>query len=243
LTLENPPPVSSLLAIDTATDACSLALQLGSELRLSHEVIPRRHLQELFVRLESLLHGRPISTLGLDAVVCGIGPGSFTGLRIATSLAQGLAFSLRVPVIGLSTLEVQVHGLLRRETLPENCLVASTIDARIGETYAALFRREGGALSPVGVAQLARPEQLQLAIDERSAGLPLFATGSGDLCPPSGVRVEAWFRGACPEARDMLPLAEARLAAGDVMSAAQLRPDYVRTRSGWKTLAEQGRSA
>ena len=237
-------PLSSLLAIDTATDALSLALQVGDELRVSHAVIPRRHQQELVARLDALLDGRSPGELNLDAVAYGRGPGSFTGLRIATSFAQGLAFSLGRPVIGLSTLEVQLHSLLRQRELPASCLLMSTIDARIGQLYAAFYRRSGAALEPLGEARLLRPEELAIPGQCAAGNLPLIALGSGcAVIPDERLPCAERYPDVLPEARDMLPLAARALARGEVLGAAQAHPDYLQSGSQWKTLAEQGRRA
>lgn len=238
----------TFIAIDTATEALSLALQCGDERRVLHRVVPRQHQQLLFAALGELLAGRRPSDLGLDAIVFGRGPGSFTGLRIAASAAQGLAYSLSVPVIGLSTLETQVRTLLRRERVPDDCVLLSTIDARIGQVYAAFFHRRGDAVRALGPAVVTAPERLQ-----RPGGgdgidaLPCLALGSGcrlrDAFPAALAVADGGWAGVLPEAEDMLDSAARRLGAGEVADAAQALPDYVQSHSGWKTLAEQERRA
>jgi len=204
--------------------------------------MPRRHQQELFALLDGLLDGQRVADMGLQAIAYGRGPGSFTGLRIAASFAQGLAFSLGLPALGVSTLELQARTLLRRHSLPEQCLLLSTIDARIGELYAACYRCDGEALLPLDVAQVCRPEALVLP-ESGAAGenLPLYLLGSGAPALAGRFEVAGSFPDTLPEAQDMLPLAERALDAGALENAADIQPDYVQHRSPWKKLSEQGR--
>ena len=239
--------MTTLLAIDTATEACSLALRVGDELRVSHQVIPRQHQQRLFMLLDELLDGQRLADIGLEAVAFGCGPGSFTGLRIAASFAQGLSFSLGVPVIGVSTLETQAATYLRTAKPSSPCLVASTIDARVGEIYGAFFEFDGETLRALGEAVVAAPAAFAPPLSGSQGTLPLHCVGSGFLRRDVMADV---FRDApecvadiLPEARDMLALASARLAAGEGGAPASALPDYVQHSTGWKTLAEQGKRA
>jgi len=238
----------TFIAIDTATEALSLALQLRDERRTLHRVVPRQHQQLLFGALEEVLAGLRPADLGLDAIVFGRGPGSFTGLRIAASAAQGLAYSLSVPVIGISTLETQVRTLLRRESVPGNCVLLSTIDARIGQIYAAFFHYRNGAIQALGPAVVTSPDNLRRPDgDDVVRDLPCLALGSGcrrrDEFPAALALADAAWPDVLPEAEDMLDSAVRRLAAGEAVDAAHALPDYVQRHGGWKTLAEQGRRA
>lgn len=249
--------MTSLLAIDTATDALSLALWRDGELRRIHRVMPRQHQQQLFACLSELFEEQSPAEFGLKAVVYGRGPGSFTGLRIAASAAQGLAYSLDIPVVGVSTLETQVRTLLRRECkssasgeasierLPSGALFLSTIDARIGQTYAAFYQVEGVDVSVLGDPQVVDPAALHRPAE--TCGRPLIVVGDGysksEELPERLAPVASLWPDVKPEAQDMLPVAEAILAAGGARSADSAVPDYVQQRIGWKTLAEQGRSA
>lgn len=236
----------TFIAIDTATEALSLALQLHDERRTVHRVVPRQHQQLLFGALEEMLAGRRPADLGLDAIVFGRGPGSFTGLRIAASAAQGLAYSLSVPAIGISTLETQARTLLRRERVPDDCVLLSTIDARIGQVYAAFFHYRDGAIHALGPAVATTPDKLRRPVGGDEIGaLPCLALGSGcrrrDEFPAALALADAAWPDVLPEAEDMLDSAARRLAAGEAVEAANALPDYVQRHGGWKTLAEQGR--
>jgi tRNA threonylcarbamoyladenosine biosynthesis protein TsaB len=238
----------TLLAIDTATDALSLALQRGDERRAWHRVMPRQQHQQVFAALGELLGGEAPAHIGLEGLVFGRGPGSFTGLRIAASVVQGLAFSLDLPVIGISTLETQARSYLRRSGRLEPCLILSTIDARIGQVYGAFFAFDGLDLSACGEAFVAPPEAIDARCvrDDLAKGR-LIGVGSGcrlaDAFPPDLAHLDARGADSFPEAEDMLDVAAQRLAAGQGEAAETAVPDYVQRRIGWKTLAEQGRRA
>src|SRR5690606_29845388 len=93
-----------LLAIDTSAQACSIALQIDDEVKVWHEVVPMQQAQLILPRINQLLQESNLSLNQLDAVAFGCGPGSFTGVRIATSLAQGLGYALNIPLIPISSL-------------------------------------------------------------------------------------------------------------------------------------------
>jgi tRNA threonylcarbamoyladenosine biosynthesis protein TsaB len=236
-----------LLAIDSATDALSIALQDASGRSALHRVMPRQHQQQLFRLLDELLDGRRLAELSLDAIVYGKGPGSFTGLRIAVSAAQGLAHSLGLPVIGISSLDTQVRSLIRQQNLREPAIFFSSIDARIGQVYARWLRFDGSGLEPLGSAFVAAPEDIEPIDSAVAAGLPVIGVGSGMRLRETMPEVlrnaaQSWAE-VLPEAEDMLEYAAMLFAAGQVEDPTQAAPDYVQRRIGWKTLAEQGRRA
>ena len=115
--------MTSILAIDTSTDACSVALLSAGTVRVLQEHAPRRHNQLLLGMLRELLPGGPG---GLDAVAYGCGPGSFTGLRIAASAAQGICFAAQLPALPVSTLAAQVQSAIRLGLAGEGGWVLST---------------------------------------------------------------------------------------------------------------------
>lgn len=239
--------MTNLLAIDTATDALSLALAKDGELRTLHRVMPRQQQQQLFACLAELVGDAPLRGLGLDAIAFGRGPGSFTGLRIAASAAQGLAFSLSLPVISLSTLETQARTLLRRERPVGPARIISTIDARIGRLYAASFDFDGDTLYVIDQPALCAATDWAMpagAAGSKDGALWVIGSGAGALRDAVPALADARFCAELlPEARDMLAPAEHLLHAGASVAPALAIPDYVQTRVGWKKLAEQGRRA
>ncbi len=240
--------MTHILAIDTSTEALSLALSTADGVRTLQRVIPRQHQQQLFLMLDELLDGRRPRDLDLDAIAFGRGPGSFTGLRIAASAAQGLGFSLQLPVVGVSSLETQARSFLRRQGGDEQQWLLSTIDARIGQLYAQAIEVDGEVLRPAGEAIVCAPEALDAAALGIDAAVRCTVIGSGchllqalEVAPP--LCDGRWYAQVLPEARDMLAPAAALLHAGDPGNPAGALPDYVQKRIGWKTLAEQGKRA
>ncbi|KGE02866.1 tRNA (adenosine(37)-N6)-threonylcarbamoyltransferase complex dimerization subunit type 1 TsaB [Pseudohaliea rubra] len=238
----------AVLAVETATDACSVALALGGELRSRHEVVPRQHQQRLFAMIHELAGSAPLAALGLDLIAYGRGPGSFTGLRIAAAAAQGLAFSLGLPIAGVPTLAIQAQTALRRGEAAPGSVILSTIDARIGELYWALYDCTDELPRALSEPAVCRPEALPVSrlAAEVASGRPLYLVGSGAAfadAMPAGLPAFAGSAPALlPEAEDLVPLARACLAAGEAGSAAGVAPLYVQGGDRWKTLAEQGRA-
>lgn len=244
--LSDPIDLNRLLAIDSATDALSLALLDECGCKFLHRVMPRQHQQQLFRLLDDLLDGRKLSELDLQAIVYGRGPGSFTGLRIAVSAAQGLAFSLNIPVIGVSSLETQVRTLLRTEPGIGPSRILSCIDARIGQVYGQWFDWDGSVLTSTAEAFVALPEAIEQPVNDDEL-FSLLGVGSGLAflgAMPEAIRKHATcWPDILPEAQDMFAAAVKALESGQVQDPMFAAPDYVQTRIGWKTLAEQGRVA
>lgn len=235
--------MNNILAIDTATDACSVALLRDGEFSEQHEVIPRKHNQRLQPMLQALLGSGDLRGLGVDAIAYGCGPGSFTGLRIAASAVQGLAFSNQLPAVPVSTLATQVVSARRLGHVDTSGPVLSLLDARIGEVYWALFDIVDGlpvmSLGP-GVS---RPEQMP----DIAPGVVLPAVGDGclavpDMQPSLRDRIEQAAPDLLPAARDIIPLAQREIAAGRLQRAQDVAPVYVRDEISWKKLAEQGKA-
>ena len=136
--------MTGILAIETATDACSVATCIDGKIAERFELAPRRHSQLLFSILEEMLPGGNLAAHGIGAIAYGSGPGSFTGLRIAASAVQGLAYSSNLPAVGVSTLAIMAQGALRSGQVQASDTVLCTVDARINEIYSAVYSFEDG---------------------------------------------------------------------------------------------------
>ncbi len=234
--------MSGILAIETATEACSVAVFRDGEYLESHELAPRNHSQRLFGMLRELLPDGNLRAHGIAAIAYGCGPGSFTGLRIAASAAQGLSFAGDLPALSVSTLACQAQSALRQGLVRESDTVLSVLDARINEVYYALYQFEDSlAVLRHGPAACAPAD-----IDPALADSPLHAVGSGchflDQYPASlRGAISGCFPEVLPAARDLVPLALEKLARGEVQTALEVQPVYVRDEISWKKLAEQGK--
>ncbi|MCG9756706.1 tRNA (adenosine(37)-N6)-threonylcarbamoyltransferase complex dimerization subunit type 1 TsaB [Shewanella insulae] len=222
----------SLLALDTCTEFCSVALQHQGQVFAREADAPREHSQRLLPMVQEVLQEAGIELSQVDVIAYGRGPGSFTGIRICTSMTQGLALGQDLPVVGISTLGAMAQAAI---TLKGAAQVAAAIDARMGEIYYGEYRSVDGLASLVGEERVCAPEELssQLAFDT-----PLAACGTGFDAYPAllteqmSLVEEAKF----PLARFMLPLAEATVKAGLATEVDQLQPVYLRDTVTWKKL-------
>ena len=236
--------MAGILAIDTATEACSVAVYLNGECRELYEVIPRRHSQRLFGMLQTLLPGGRLRERGIDAIAYSSGPGSFTGLRIGASAVQGLAFTSGLPAIGVSTLALQAQTALRLGHVDTGATVLSMLDARINEVYYAVCEFEQG-LATLREGPVACPAS---SVVVNASVKLLHGVGSGcrfasELPAELGLRVQSLTPDLLPAARDLVPFALASLARGEIQQPQQVQPVYVRDEINWKKLAEQGKPA
>ncbi|SIN91386.1 tRNA threonylcarbamoyladenosine biosynthesis protein TsaB [Sulfurivirga caldicuralii] len=191
----------NILALETATSACSVVVCTPQGQVHLHEQAPQSHAAKLLPMVDEALQRSGLESDQLDMIAFGRGPGAFTGLRIATATAQGLALGWNLPVIGIDTLEALAwQGRASWGAVP----VFTLLDARMGEVYAALYDAQGnGIVSP----QLLKPE----------AALELIAShgcshGIGDIAsiyPQLGASFDAWLD-AQPLATGVAAVARAR---------------------------------
>lgn len=234
--------MATILAIDTSTDACSVALYAQGKYTSVHEVIPRGHSGRLMPMLQEILPSGDLRAIGVDAIAYTVGPGSFTGLRIAASAVQGLAFANDIPAIPVSTLACLAQTAFRHELVNSNDCVLSTLDARMNEIYWSLFRFEDGLAQLVIGPQVCHPSEL--VIDNSTAWLQGVGGGLKYLeLMPSSIRdrLQCAAPEILPSAVDLIPLAIELLNRGEVQSATEVSPIYVRDEISWKKLAEQGK--
>jgi tRNA threonylcarbamoyladenosine biosynthesis protein TsaB len=237
--------MTGILAIDTATDACSVALYRGGLYQERFEIAPRRHNQRLFAMLADLLDNGNLRGQGITAIAYGCGPGSFTGLRIAASAVQGLAYANHLPCLPVSTLLAQAQGALRAGLVGPQDLVLSTVDARIHELYWLLVSFEDSLATPLAGPGGCGPAQLCPPLPDQTGTLK--GIGSGLLYRdefPQALqdRLEIVSAQCLPSARDMSPLALAAFDRGISQGAHEVSPVYVREEINWKKIGEQGRS-
>lgn len=146
-----------LLAIDSATEFCSVAYTDGKRLLVRGSEAPRQHADLLLPYVQDVLAEAEVSLADIDAIVVGHGPGSFTGVRIAAGIAQGLAFSQQIPLIGVSSLAAMAQQCVRLHGAEA---VAVAIDARMGEVYFGTYVAQQGLMVKQGEEQVAAPTAL-----------------------------------------------------------------------------------
>jgi tRNA threonylcarbamoyladenosine biosynthesis protein TsaB len=224
-----------LLAIETSTEACSVAVYVDGEVRERHELAPRRHTQLVLPWADELLAEAGLRKSQLDAIAVGRGPGAFTGVRLAIAIVQGLALALDRPVLPVSTLAV-----LAMQGQGEDILAA--IDARMGEVYLGKFLR-----GPDGLVQAVSPEVI---VPPAQAVLPVtpvhgvgtgFSAESAALVARLGTSLLAFDASALPRAADLARLAAAAYQRGEALAPDALEPAYLRDKVAL-TLEEQSKA-
>ncbi|NHB95642.1 tRNA (adenosine(37)-N6)-threonylcarbamoyltransferase complex dimerization subunit type 1 TsaB [Photorhabdus stackebrandtii] len=224
-----------ILAIDTATEACSVALWNDGAVLAQFEISPREHTQRILPMVQSVLVESGLSLQQLDALAFGRGPGSFTGVRIGVGIAQGLALGADLPVIGVSTLNTMAQGVFR---LTGATQVLTAIDARMGEVYWGQYTRDQkGEWQGSGTEAVLKPEQVQALMVSLNGGWGIAGTGwqaypqlmtSHLTLTDSGITL--------PHAEDMLPLAVQMWQNGEMTAVEQAEPIYLRNEVTWKKL-------
>ena len=225
-----------ILAIDTATEACSVALQDPEACYAQFELCPREHTQRILPMVRDILECAETRLADIDVLAYGRGPGSFTGVRIGIGIAQGLALGAELPMVGVSTLATMAQGAWRRTGATR---VLAAIDARMGEVYWAEYvRDEAGVWQGEESEAVLKPE----AVAERLAALTgEWATvGTGwqawpDMAQDSGLIIRDGET-ILPEAEDMLPLALQAFNAGRAVVVEESEPVYLRNEVTWKKL-------
>lgn len=225
----------NLLAIDTSTDACSCALRViddkGERTLTRHLVEPKAHSRLLPGLVGDLLDEAGIDLRVLDAVAFGRGPGSFTGLRIACAVAQGIGFGAGCPLVAVSTLRTLAVGANRAKGA-KRVLVA--LDARMGEIYFGAFEYRQGMMEAVSNELVAPPEAVELPVQGAWIGVGSgWERYGGILRGRSGAQIAADDPDRShrlPEAVDMLDPAQRDFAAGNVLEPSAAAPVYLRNK-------------
>lgn len=215
-----------LLAVDTATDACSAALWQNGECRERYALAPREHTRRLLPMVDELLAEAGLTLNRLDAIAFGRGPGSFTGLRIAVGVAQGLALGAGLPVVPVSDLAALARSGWR-ETGKTHWLAC--LDARMGEVYAGRFVVEAGLPEAQSEELVVAPQQLPAPERGNWEGIgPGFAAYADALKERLGARLAGILPECLPHAGDIAAIAAAAVERGDTLAAEQAAPVYLR---------------
>ncbi len=213
---------AKLLAIDTATEACSAALWVDGKVFAQHAQLPNRHSELLLPMIDEVLERGDIARGQLDAVAWGRGPGAFTGLRVGAAMAQGVAFGCDIPVIPVSSLQ----ALAQRH---EASQVLVAVDARMEQVYWACYQREGDQMTVLGDERLTSPRDIVVPHGGR-----WLAVGSGwdrylaeIQAVLSGVTIR-YIPDCYPHAEQIAQIAALAYARGDLLPAERAQPSYIR---------------
>lgn len=223
-----------LLAFETSTEACSVALHVDGQVLERFEVAPRRHAELSLPWAEQLLAEAGLARRQLDGIALGRGPGAFTGVRLAIAIAQGIALALDRPLLPVSTLQ----ALALRAPAGEVDVLAA-IDARMGEVYVARYRFAGGLPVACDAERVCAPEAVTVPEGDVVYGVGTgFAAAGGVLVARLGGALRGQDAAALPRASDVLALALPALARGEGVAPELVEPAYLRDNVAL-TLVEQ----
>lgn len=225
-----------ILALDTATENCSVALLVDDKVYVRSEIAPRDHTKKILPMVDEVLKEAGLTLTDLDALAFGRGPGSFTGVRIGIGIAQGLSFGADLPMIGISTLAAMAQGAYRKHGAEQ---VATAIDARMSEVYWARYlRQEDGTWLAVDEEAVIPPQLV--AQNSHSDEHQWYRAGTGwqaysellDQVKFVTQQSDVLF----PDAEDIVQLAKFELAKDNTIDAEQASPVYLRDTVAWKKL-------
>ncbi|EKO3804087.1 tRNA (adenosine(37)-N6)-threonylcarbamoyltransferase complex dimerization subunit type 1 TsaB [Vibrio harveyi] len=227
---------AKILAIDTATENCSVALLVNDRVISRSEVAPRDHTKKVLPMVDEVLKEAGLTLQDLDALAFGRGPGSFTGVRIGIGIAQGLAFGADLPMIGVSTLAAMAQASYRLHGATD---VAVAIDARMSEVYWARYtRQENGEWAGVDAECVIPPARLaeEAQADDKTwtkagTGWDAYLEDLGKL-PLNLTSGDVLY----PDSQDIVILAEQELKKGNTVPVEESSPVYLRDNVTWKKL-------
>lgn len=232
--------MTAILALDTSADACSAALRVDGRVETRFALAPREHTLRILPMVDEVLAAAGVALPQLDAIAFGRGPGSFTGLRIAAGITQGLAFGAGLPVVPVSSLAALAQGWLREHPdHPASLTLLVAVDARMDEVYYAAYRLDGGGgLQLVGEESLLAPEAVPLP----AASGAVVALGSGwcfgermpAYAPDSWLVVDTERQ---VNAEDVAWLGELAFVAGERCPPELAQPVYLRNEMSWKKVS------
>lgn len=214
-----------ILALESADQACSVALWLDGEVRERFEIAPRRQTLLLLPWVKEMLAVAGLSLSQLDGLAFGHGPGAFTGVRVATSVAQGLAFSANLPVVGVSTLAALAQGI--NERLPAADALLPVLDARMQEIYLGAYARDADGLVTALADDCVCPPESLPKLPKRD-----WQGGGGGLIYADTLATQLTLTGQTealyPQAACVAALAARAFERGDAQEAVAVRPVYLR---------------
>lgn len=226
-----------LLAFDTTAEGCSAALWTDDAVFERSIRSPRGHTQHLLPMVRELVSESGIQLTELDALAFGRGPGSFTGLRIATGVVQGLAYGLDLPVVPVSSLAAVAAQAVRRGVAEEGEGIAVAFDARMGEVYWNCYTVQDGLPRSSAEERVCAPGQVTLTeTAEHWVGAGSGWTLINELPPVVRETVAESYPDWYPQAVDIASLAVADWSRGVRVSAWEAAPVYVRDEITWKKL-------
>lgn len=227
----------NILAIDSCSEMCSAALLFNGKRYEQHELTQRGHSNLILGMIESLFDQSASSLADVDVLAFGRGPGSFTGVRVGVSVAQGIAFARDIPVVAISSLAALAQKAANEL---EAEYIAVAMDARMGEIYCAHYHFDGQVLRLLDKEQVCDPADFLPYYQGECVGVgTAWHQYETPLKENFGLLVTQVEADYYPEAANVITLAEVEVLAGNLMSADQALPVYLRDNVA-KKKAQQG---
>lgn len=218
-----------ILALETSTEYCSVAVWQDDNIVSRCVLAGQRHSELLLELLDSALQEAGLKLAQLDGIAYGAGPGSFTGVRIACGVAQGLALGAELPVVGVCTLQALAQAAGQDK-------VIAALDARMGEIYHATYEKRAGQWITVCEPNLCLPQQAPAVLNAGWFGVGSgFAVHGEALIKRYGHYLAGCEAQAIPQATAIAQYAAPLFAAGQGSDAAQAAPLYLRNKVALKT--------
>ena len=225
-----------ILAIETATEACSAALLIDDQVKVEFEHAPRQHTQLILPMLDKVLAEADVVLADIDAIAFGRGPGAFTGLRIAAGVTQGLALATERPVIAISTLAALAQQVYETH---QHTHMLTALDARINEVYWGKYSIEQGRAVLEGEEQVILPQEITSIHSEQWAGVGSgWAVYGDELSAIANGHLKNIYAGIEPSAEYIAKLAAYEFATGNLLSVEEAQPVYLRDKVA-QTIAER----
>ncbi|GAC1503496.1 MAG: tRNA (adenosine(37)-N6)-threonylcarbamoyltransferase complex dimerization subunit type 1 TsaB [Steroidobacteraceae bacterium] len=219
-----------ILALDTATEACSVALLRGEESIARFAEGGLSHAQQILGMVEAVLAEAQMPLSMLDGIAASIGPGAFTGVRIGVAVAQGLAFGADLRVVPVSTLEALAYRAVRSGA----GRVLACLDARMGEVYWGCFAADARrGLIAAGAAQVGAPATVALPGPGVYRGIGRGFSAHPALGALAGLELHLEEGRELPHAGEFARLGALRFGLGEGLDAAELQPLYLRDKVAW----------
>lgn len=229
--------MTCIIAIETATEACSAALLIENDgnrsIHKRFQLAPREHTKLILPMLDEVLADAELKISDVDAIAFGRGPGAFTGLRIATGIAQGLALSVDKPTLPVSSLKAMALVAYKETNINQRIIVA--IDARMGEVYWAEYQIIENSVKQIDEELLSKPEEMFEKVDSLTEDNSIIVIGSGwDEYMPTfqdrskKVNALQHLSGKFPDAAEVAELGLIAFEKGETQSIEDAQPIYLR---------------
>ncbi len=229
----------NILTLDTAMESSSVALYQDGSVFCTRKIIPQGHTKIILDMCDEVLASGNIAKSQLDLIACGRGPGSFTGVRIALAVAQGLSLGLGVKLLGVSDLQSLAQGCIRRGN---SQYIAVATDARMGEVYFAIYENISGLATEIHPEKVCSPHSALEDIQQILQGKSFTAVGTGfgvypqlQQCCSESLVTQASDN--LPDAQDLIPYTLKHYSEADLPE--KISATYLRNSVTWKKVSEQ----